>query len=131
LKASRIACLLTYTGLGLLPDMTQSELDVRHRAKDYVDGRSTLTDFGLWLATLSWELDETADVGLKDLVNGIELRIAEFTSGAWTEAELRDRIRVPLNASTVVLTASAEAHQKPRVEYSNRSETRSLRLAVA
>jgi hypothetical protein len=111
--------------------MTTIEAEVRRRASDYVAGRSTLADFDLWLAAVSWNLDETADPELRELIGTIELRIAEFTSGVWNERELRDRIQLPLNAPTVVLTAFSEALEKRRrIEYLNRAETCSLQLAV-
>ena len=110
--------------------MTTAEREVRRRATDYVEGRATLADFALWLAALAWELDNTGDADLRDLVNSLELRIAEFTSGDWSEAELGSLIRVPLSASTVVLTALVEVPGKPSLEYFDRSWTRSVRLAV-
>jgi hypothetical protein len=114
--------------------MTQMELDVRRRAKDYVEGRSALADFGLWLAGLSWGLDEEADPELRELVSSIELKIAEFSSTAWNESELKHFIRVIAispSASTVVLTEPSEAPQEPtRVETSSHSETCNLQLAA-
>lgn len=85
--------------------MTTNERELRHRAADYVSGRSTLRDFELWLAPLAWSIDDAADATLRDLVNRLELRIAEYTSGAWSDEQLRqliEDIAVPSSDSFVI-----------------------------
>ncbi len=111
--------------------MTQTENEVRERARDYVAG-APLGDFALWLAGVSWALGPADDGGLRDLVNSLDLRISEYSSGAWEEAELRGLIRSMLNASTVtVVSAQPIAPQSHRVQYADSSWTYRSRSKVA
>ena len=89
--------------------------------------RATLSDFERWLAPLAWSLVDEFDPVLRDLVNDIELRIAEFTSGAWDETALRKLIRdiaVPASASRVVNFVP----RKNLVSSGRSSSTRTARL---
>lgn len=109
--------------------MTEKEFEVRSLAADYVSDKSTLSDFELWLAPLAWSLEEAADESLRDLVNSIELRIAEFTSGAWDENTLKGLIRdiaVPTSESRVVNFAQRQR----RLSIVRSASTRSERLEV-
>ena len=105
--------------------MTTEEVEVRRRAADYIAGRITIRDFELWLAPLAWSLDDpSSDAQLRELVAAIELKIAEYTGGAWRESELRDLIEaiaVPVSASLLwsflqrpdePVERSAEAHNE-------------------
>lgn len=69
--------------------MTELEQEVRRRAADYVVGSSTIAEFELWLSPLAWSLNDQSAPSLRELVADLELRIAEFTSGAWSEDQLR------------------------------------------
>ncbi len=63
----------------------------------YLAGEISLADFQDWLAPLAWESD-ALDADAADLVDSIQLRLAEFTSGHLTEDELREELRSILRA---------------------------------
>lgn len=73
---------------------------VRRRAKDYSNGLTSLREFEAWLAPIAWGLSDDADGALFDLVMSLQLRIAEYTSGAWTEAELLELVHDIAGGST-------------------------------
>ena len=109
--------------------MTTIERELRHRAADYVSGRSTLSELEIWLGPVAWSLDETADKHFRELVNALELRIAEYTSGAWSDEQIRElieNIAVPPSASLEYrLRPAQEISVSP--SFSSRTEA----LAVA
>lgn len=74
-----------------MPGNLTEELARRKLAR-YLADRISLRQLNHWLVDVITSLDGRADRGLRDLVYGIELRIAEYTSGVWTEAELRGKL---------------------------------------
>ena len=47
----------------------------------YLTGAITLGDLQNWLAPHAWDMDESTDELVSELVYSIELRIAEYTAG--------------------------------------------------
>src|SRR5688572_22993636 len=96
-----MASFVTYTGLG----MNATEREARHRAAEYVTGAISLSDLEMWLAPVVWALNETSDPQLRALVSSIELKIAEYTGGAWSQEQLKafiQEIAVPISEHRVV-----------------------------
>ena len=73
----------------------QSSLDhdIRERLAQYLRGETRLRDFDAWFVPATWEVDQERDPVAYDLTNEIYLRLAEYSNGHWTEAELKDRLR--------------------------------------
>lgn len=65
------------------------ELDIRERLGQYVQDETSLEEFESWFVPSSWNVHQAEDRGLQDLVYEIELRLSEFSSGHWTEQELK------------------------------------------
>ena len=61
----------------------------------YVGGTITLQDFLEWFEPNTWDLD-LEDAELRKLYGEIELDLAEYTNGDWTEDELRALLRQAL-----------------------------------
>jgi len=68
-----------------------SELDIRKQLYQYLTGRSALSDFQSWFVPRSWNILDKSSRSLRKLVSAIELSLAEFSNGDWTERELRDQ----------------------------------------
>jgi hypothetical protein len=69
-----------------LDQLIQQELD------RYLRDDISLAEFEAWLVPETWDISPQADAAAHDLATAVTLRIAEFTSGDWTEAELRDAL---------------------------------------
>ena len=67
--------------------------DIRERLARYLRGETRLRDFDAWFVPATWEVDQERDPVAYDLTNEIYLRLAEYSNGQWTEAELKDRLR--------------------------------------
>jgi hypothetical protein len=58
----------------------------------YLTDGESLAEFQDWFAPLAWESD-ALDADAAELVDSIQLRLAEFTSGHLTEDELRQEFQ--------------------------------------
>ncbi len=70
----------------------------------YLLDEISLAELEEWLVSESWDVHKHRDQGVQDLVYGIELLLAEHSSGHRTEEELREEFRKLL--STVHVQAS-------------------------
>ncbi|MBI4507981.1 MAG: hypothetical protein HY691_20840 [Chloroflexi bacterium] len=70
-------------------------LDVQIRAyvARYLSGDLTLRELQEWLAPVSWNIHRAGNQTAMDLAYDIELSLAEYTNGDWTEDELKDLLR--------------------------------------
>src|SRR5262245_56875528 len=65
------------------------QLEIRTELAKYFASELRLRAFEDWFMPASWNVHQTGDVGDADLVYTIELHLSEFSSGHWTENELR------------------------------------------
>ena len=72
----------------------QSEFELRQELARYLKGQCTLKDFEDWFVARSWNFSQNSNPSLRKLVSQIELSIAEFSNGDWTENELRQQLRI-------------------------------------
>jgi len=71
---------------------TSSEQKIREAVLQYIAGRIQLRQFQEWFAANTWDVRaESSDA--QQLVNEIDLLLAEFSNGHWTEGELRSRLQ--------------------------------------
>jgi hypothetical protein len=66
-----------------------ADVFVRHALGSLLADEIPLREFQAWFAPVAWGLGSTS---ANPLTRRVELRLAEFTSGDWTEAELRLRL---------------------------------------
>jgi len=74
----------------------QSEIELRQELARYLKGQCTLKDFEDWFVPRSWNIDQNSNPSLHNLVSQIELSLAEFGNGDWTEEELRQEFGILL-----------------------------------
>ncbi len=81
----------------------QASLDraVREHLARYLRGETSLRDFDAWFVPATWEVSQERDPVAHDLTNEIYLRLAEYSNGHWTEAELKDLLRPLVKAPAV------------------------------
>ena len=72
----------------------QSEFELRQELSRYLKGQCTLKDFEDWFVPRSWNFNQDTNPSLQKLVSQIELSIAEFSNGDWTEKELRQEFGI-------------------------------------
>ncbi len=65
---------------------------IHERLAEYVADQISLRVFEDWFFPETWDIDDTDNQELINLVYGIKLRLAEFSHGDWTEAELRQLV---------------------------------------
>lgn len=58
----------------------------------YLAGRIQLATFEEWFVQQTWAAEQSGDQIAVDLTHEIELRLAEFSNGHWSEDELRERL---------------------------------------
>jgi len=75
-------------------------LDIRDRLARYLAGARSLTDLRLWLASAVWDIEGSGDQCAVSLLHALELGLAEYATGDWTEAELQELFRPLLVASS-------------------------------
>jgi|SRR5579859_6510857 len=77
------------------------DLEVREHLAKCLSGKARLDDFRVWLAPITMVVEQSGNANAVQVVHDIELAMAEFTSGHWTEAQLHDLLR-PLVQDYVV-----------------------------
>jgi len=68
------------------------DLEIRSRLADYLGGRTSLQEFQGWFAPQAWNIEKRADPAIANLAREIELLLAEFANGDWTEEELSAKL---------------------------------------
>ena len=65
------------------------DLAIREQVARYLAGEISLSAFQDWFIPQAWNIDKRADRFIAELVHGIELKLAEYSSGHWAEDELK------------------------------------------
>jgi hypothetical protein len=74
--------------------MTQSlDFSIREQLASYLANEISLSEFEDWFFSETWDIDQTNNLALINLVYGIKLRLAEFSKQDLTESELRSHLR--------------------------------------
>lgn len=98
-------------------------LQVRQQLSRYLAGQISLANFATWLTPVAFGVFEAEHTPAEDLVAEIELRLAEYTNGHWTEDDLRRLFRP--------ITATYTSSLVPRPSVSLVSGTASLTRPTA
>ncbi len=80
--------------------------DLRDRLARYLAGALSLTDVRLWLASAVWDIEGSGDQRAVSLLHALELALAKYANGDWTDAELKELFRS-------LLAASSTAYSRP------------------
>lgn len=65
--------------------------DIRIHLARYLADQISLDDFDAWLAAATWDVERGDEHEAHWLAAEIMLRLAEFSRGHWSEADLRER----------------------------------------
>ncbi len=76
-------------------------LEIQQTLERYLTGNIPVDDLQAQLAAMVWAVEEHESPDVVDLFHDVELSLAEFTSGDWTEAELKRLLRQSLMGLTV------------------------------
>jgi hypothetical protein len=69
------------------------DAQIRSQIAGYIEGAISLDTFQKWFIPIAWEIEQSGvSIDEVDLVNNIELMLAEYTSEHLTEDELRDEL---------------------------------------
>jgi hypothetical protein len=68
------------------------EQHIRRRLQHYFEGTITLDAFVDWFWPATFDVGAGDDPSLVALVGEVQLRLAEFDRGHWTEAELHEQL---------------------------------------
>ena len=71
----------------------QLTLKIQNHLARYLSGEITLEDFRKWFDVATWDAVDTATTAAQQLAGQIDLWLAEFSKGHWTESELREKLR--------------------------------------
>jgi hypothetical protein len=67
--------------------------EIRDKLGSYLLGEFSLEDFKDWFVPVSWDVDHGNNQAAINLVYEIELRLAEYSDGYWSEDELKNLLR--------------------------------------
>jgi hypothetical protein len=109
--------------------MNQTEIELRARTADYVLGRISLQQYNHWLAPFAWDLQESTDPA-RDLAMSLELRLAEFSGGSWTEQELKRELGLIAATSSAVTELTLGSLASPRSRLLTAHAARTEQVAV-
>lgn len=65
------------------------DLEIRKRLSLYLAGEISLQNFEEWFVPASWNVHQSGNQAAINLVYDIELWLAEFSDGIWSEQELK------------------------------------------
>jgi len=91
------------------------DFNIRERLADYLADRLSLREFEDWFYAETWDIDDADNQTLTHLVYEIKLRLAEYSNGDWTEAELRSML-LSILEKHVIAVGDATLFRQPQVE---------------
>lgn len=84
--------------------MTQSLREaIQEHVQRYVAGDLTASEFEAWFWPATINVEQANDTRAEAMTYEIMLRLAEYSKGHWTEAELKELLR-PIGARTPIVT---------------------------
>ena len=98
------------------------DVDIRDQIGRYLAGDIALNEFHEWVMSQAWR-DEELDPLARRLINRIQLRLAEHSSGHWSEEELRARLWPLFGRSAILLSAILLSSETQSITTASRSVT--------
>ena len=105
------------------------DFNIRQQLADYLAGNISLRQFEDWFFAETWDIDDADNQTLANLVYEIKLRLAEFSHGDWTEAELRSMLLSILEKHVIVIGNTISSRQ-PQISYGTSSRNYSMPMPV-
>ena len=68
------------------------ELEIRTKVACYLANEISLEEFFEWFVPIIWNIEKFQDKEALDLAYEIQLRLAEFSKGHWSEEELKSKL---------------------------------------
>lgn len=65
------------------------DIEIREQLARYLANEISLEEFQGWFVPATWNVEQTNNPIAAELAHEIELRLAEFSNGHWTEDDLR------------------------------------------
>ena len=78
------------------------ESEIREHLVRCLAGENSLQAFVEWFSARTWDVEASGEPAAEDLTADIELRLAEYTNGHWTEKELRSLLTQRIQTYEVV-----------------------------
>ena len=94
-KSFRNSSLETRTNFWVSLMAIRADLEIRSTLVRYLNSEISLAEFEDWFVPVAWNVEKTGNREAPELAAEIELRLAEFSNGHWSEPELR-KILAPL-----------------------------------
>jgi hypothetical protein len=79
---------------------------IRGELASYLTGEQSLREFNSWFFPETWDIHQWAPVQVQDMVSKITLLLDEYSSGVWSETDLKAKLR-PFVTSIEVKSAKA------------------------
>ena len=79
---------------------------IRYYLSEWMGGKISLREFEDWFVPATWDIHNSGNKDSEDLVDEIELRLSEYSSGFLSKDELRSEMKSLLAKSCPVLTFS-------------------------
>lgn len=99
-----------------------SGFELQDQVVRYLANRISLHEFRNWFDVASWEAEIEPNSRLYAMIAEVELRLAEYTNGHWTEEELREQMRkivpdkfVLVEVSSKTVSGSSLRIEEPKV----------------
>jgi len=68
------------------------DLEIRDWLARYLNGDISLHEFEEWFVPVAWSIEQSRNADAIELAGEVELRLAEFSNGHWTEDDLRSKL---------------------------------------
>ena len=99
------------------------DLEIRASLVRYLNDDMSLAEFEDWFVPVAWGIERTGNRGAIELAGEIELRLAEFSNGHWSEPELRSKLA---SLADVYVTELSDGVPEASHAYSLRSSALDL-----
>lgn len=106
--------------------MSSLDLQIHEQLTRYVNGTISLSAFREWFSPQAWNIDQRADISVARMVHEIDLALAEFDHGDWTEEEVNQ-----LFASLIAQNSLIYFREAPWIQVLTSSVLGSPRLQLS
>lgn len=80
------------------------DLDIRSQLSRFLAGHISFTDFEDWFVPVAMDVEQSGNSAAISLAHLIELRLAEFSDGYWTEQELKHDLGPQGNLTEILIS---------------------------